>query len=74
MQLLKDGVLATLIFFNFVVTIVSFLVIYEAVTLDKSPEDKQVERINTYGYILAASIGLNFIAWLVTVFKKSRSD
>ena len=36
MQFLKDGVLAALIFFNFVVTIVSFLIIYEALTLEKS--------------------------------------
>ena len=73
MGLLKNGALAALILFNFVVTIVSALIIYEAVTLEDAPSKKDVDRIKTYGYILAASIALNFVAWLVNVYRESKN-
>lgn len=73
MGLFKNGVLAALILFNFVVTIVSALIIYEAVTLENPPGEDKVDRIKTYGYILLASIVLNFVAWVANVVKESKN-
>lgn len=72
MGLLQNGVLAALILFNFIVTIVSALIIYEAVTLKETPTKEEVDRIKTYGYILLASVLLNFIAWIANVVKESK--
>lgn len=71
MSLLDNTVLLVLIVFNFLVTIASALLIYEAVTIEDSPSKEDVDRIKLYGYVLLVSILLNFLAWIANVVKGS---